>query len=192
VVSPAWYDDYVLTVGSVNSQGAPSPFTLAGPWVDVAATGEGVTSLSPVNDGIVNSLDGEHGSSRLSGTSYATPVVSGLAALIRSRFPALTARQVIQRIESTAHHPPAGWDPIVGNGTIDPLAAVSTDTAPQTGTPGPKPLALPAPVTGAPPDRRQRDTAFGGTALCLAALAAVAASLAFRRLGSRTHRVAGE
>jgi membrane-anchored mycosin MYCP len=192
VVSPAWYDDYVLTVGSVNSQSAPSPFTLAGPWVDVAATGEGVTSLSPVNDGIVNSLAGEHGSSRLSGTSYATPVVSGLAALIRSRFPALTARQVIQRIESTAHHPPAGWDPIVGNGTIDPLAAVSTDTVPQTGTPGPKPLALPAPVAGAPPDRRQRDTAFGGTALCLAALVAAAASLAFRRLGSRTHRVAGE
>ena len=42
-VSPAWYDDYVLTVGSVNAEGTPSPFTLAGPWVDVAATGEGVT-----------------------------------------------------------------------------------------------------------------------------------------------------
>src|SRR5208283_580389 len=44
-VSPAWYDDYVLTVGSVNADGTPSPFTLAGPWVDVAAPGEGVTSL---------------------------------------------------------------------------------------------------------------------------------------------------
>ena len=54
-VSPAWYDDYVLTVASVNADGAPSAFTLAGPWVDVAATGEGVTSLSPVGDGIVNS-----------------------------------------------------------------------------------------------------------------------------------------
>jgi membrane-anchored mycosin MYCP len=192
VVSPAWYDDYVLTVGSVNSQGAPSPFTLAGPWVDVAATGEGVTSLSPVNDGIVNSLAGQHGSSRLSGTSYATPVVSALAALIRARFPAMTARQVIQRIESTAHHPPAGWDPVVGNGTIDPLAAVSTDTAPQTGTAGPKPLALPAPPAAAPSERRQRDIAFGGTAICLVALVAAGASLAFRRLGSRPHGVAGQ
>src|SRR5262249_9533881 len=45
-VSPAWYDDYVLTVGSVNAEGAPSAFTLAGPWVDVAAIGEAVTSLS--------------------------------------------------------------------------------------------------------------------------------------------------
>ncbi|OBF80492.1 type VII secretion-associated serine protease mycosin, partial [Mycobacterium sp. 852002-51163_SCH5372311] len=93
VVSPAWYDDYVLTVGSVNADGAPSAFSLAGPWVDVAAIGEQVTSL---------------GSAPLSGTSYAAPVVSGLAALIRARFPALTARQVIQRIESTAHHPPGG------------------------------------------------------------------------------------
>ena len=41
VVSPAWYDDYVLTVGSVNAHGEPSSFTLAGPWVDVAAPGEG-------------------------------------------------------------------------------------------------------------------------------------------------------
>ena len=114
-VSPAWYDDYVLTVGSVNADGTPSAFTLAGPWVDVAATGEGVTSLS---------------SAPLSGTSYAAPVVSGLAALVRARFPALTARQVMQRIESTAHHPPAGWNPLVGNGTVDALAAVSTDASP--------------------------------------------------------------
>ncbi|HYB82603.1 MAG TPA: type VII secretion-associated serine protease mycosin, partial [Mycobacterium sp.] len=110
-VSPAWYDDYVLTVGSVNAEGTPSSFTLAGPWVDVAAPGEAVTSL---------------GSEAVSGTSYAAPVVSGLAALIRARFPALSARQVIQRIESTAHHPPAGRDALVGNGTIDAVAAVST------------------------------------------------------------------
>ena len=44
-VSPAWYDDFVLTVGSVNTEGATSAFTLAGPWVDVAATGEAVTPL---------------------------------------------------------------------------------------------------------------------------------------------------
>ena len=47
VVSPAWYDDYVLTVGSVDERGAPSSFSLAGPWVDVAAPGEGMVSLEP-------------------------------------------------------------------------------------------------------------------------------------------------
>jgi membrane-anchored mycosin MYCP len=160
-VSPAWYDDYVLTVGSVNADGAPSAFTLAGPWVDVAAAGEAVTSL---------------GSTRLCGTSFAAPVVSGLAALIRARFPALTARQVMQRIESTAHHPPAGRDPLVGHGTIDALAAVSTDsTPPNTSTPDPTPV----PITSAPapgaPDPQARNTAFYGAAICLVALLAALA-----------------
>jgi membrane-anchored mycosin MYCP len=185
-VSPAWYDDYVLTVASVNADGAPSAFTLAGPWVDVAATGEGVTSLSPVGDGIVNSLDGQHDSAPLSGTSYAAPVVSGLAALIRARFPSLTARQVMQRIESTAIHPPARWDPLVGNGIIDALAAVSTASVPQTATtrPGPSTGEVPAriavPPTPPPSDRRARDTALGGAAICLLALVVALASGAGR------------
>jgi membrane-anchored mycosin MYCP len=156
-VSPAWYDDYVLTVGSVNADGMPSPFTLAGPWVDVAAPGEGVTSL---------------GSRPVSGTSYAAPVVSGLVALVRARFPALTARQVMQRIESTAHHPPAGRDPLVGNGTIDALAAVSTDWSPPARASGTAPIPLPvtAPAPAPPPAPHARNTALRGAAGCLLAL----------------------
>ena len=56
VVSPAWYDDYVLTVGSVGPSGSPSRFSLAGPWVDVSAPGEGVVSLDPDGEGLVESL----------------------------------------------------------------------------------------------------------------------------------------
>jgi membrane-anchored mycosin MYCP len=153
VVSPAWYDDYVLTVGSVNAHGEPSAFTLAGPWVDVAAPGEGVISLSSSGDGLVNAIDGQRGSTPLSGTSYSAPMVSGLAALVRSRFPKMTARQVMQRIKSTAHHPPSGWDPRVGAGQVDFLAAVSTDTASDAPLP-PVRTTLPilAPPLPAPPD----------------------------------------
>jgi membrane-anchored mycosin MYCP len=180
VVSPAWYDDYVLTVGSVNAEGTPSAFTLAGPWVDVAATGEAVTSL---------------GSEPVSGTSFAAPVVSGLAALIRARFPALTARQVMQRIESTAHHPPAGWDPLVGSGTIDALAAVSTDSTPP-GNP-PKPTPAPLPITTPPPptpsNARARDIALRGAAICLVALVAtLATGAATGRLRGVRNRVPGD
>ena len=156
-VSPAWYDDYVLTVGSVNVRGEPSAFTMAGPWVDVAAPGEGVVSLSSTGDGLANAVDGQQGSIPLSGTSYAAPVVTGLAALIRSRFPTWTARQVMQRIRATAHHPPGGWDPLVGAGLVDVLAAVSTDTP--TAPPAP-PARTSAPILGpsrvAPPDHRAR------------------------------------
>lgn len=174
VASPAWYDDYVLSVGSVGPDGAPSRFSLAGPWVDVAAAGEAVVSLNPAGDGLVDALPAMDGSAPISGTSYAAPVVSGLAALVRSRFPQLRARQVMQRIEATAHHPPAGWDPFVGSGVIDALAAVSAD-APLTKGP-PAAAGVPAPIVtpAAPPrpDIRARDTAFTGAAGCLAVLAA--------------------
>ncbi|WP_420914728.1 type VII secretion-associated serine protease mycosin [Mycobacterium paraense] len=175
VVSPAWYDDYVLTVGSVNAEGAPSDFTLAGPWVDVAAPGETVTAL---------------GTQPVSGTSYAAPVVSGLAALIRARFPAFTARQVMQRIESTAHHPPEGWDPLVGNGTVDALAAVSTDSSPpETARPTPSPVPIVTPPQPTRPDRHARDVALRGAAICLVALIGL---LAAGRLRASAHRVAGD
>jgi membrane-anchored mycosin MYCP len=158
-VSPAWYDDLVLTVGSVSTNGAASPFTLAGPWVDVAATGEGVTSL---------------GAAPLSGTSFAAPFVSGLAALIRARFPTLTARQVMQRIESTAHHPPGGWNPFVGNGAVDVLTAVSTDANPTGNTPmPPTPVPLSSPPAPRPPNSPGRGTALRGATGCLVALVAV-------------------
>ncbi|OBA73099.1 type VII secretion-associated serine protease mycosin [Mycobacterium sp. 1554424.7] len=177
IASPAWYDDYVLTVGSVAADGTPSAFTLAGPWVDVAATGENVEAL---------------GSPAVSGTSYAAPLVSGLAALIRSRFPALTARQVMGRIESTAHHPPAGWDPLVGNGTMDAMAAVSTDAGPPTTTskPGPAPVPIVSPPPPPKPaDSRARDSALRGAAICVVALAAF---LAAARLRGSRNRVPGD
>lgn len=177
-VSPAWYDDYVLTVGSVNADGVPSAFTLAGPWVDVAAIGEAVTSLS---------------SAPLSGTSYAAPVVSGLAALVRARFPALTARQVMHRIESTAHHPPAGWNPLVGSGTVDVLAAVSTDSSPTAAAAKPPPARV---RMGTPPPRAAnsgaRDTALRGAAMCLVTLMCAVIIGAARRLRGSRDDVAGD
>ena len=190
VVSPAWYDDYVLTVGSVNPRGEPSSFTLAGPWVDVAAPGEAVISLSSSGDGLVNTFDEQNNSRLLSGTSYAAPVVSGLAALIRSRFPKLTAHQVMQRIEATAHHPPGGWDPLVGAGVVDLLAAVSTDPP---AIPAPLPQRTPVPIAPpplpAPADHGSRNTAFMGAAICGGVLAVMltigALTARLRRAGGR-------
>ncbi|TRW81837.1 type VII secretion-associated serine protease mycosin [Mycolicibacterium sp. 018/SC-01/001] len=121
VASPAWYDDYVLTVGSSRADGSASEFSLAGPWVDVAAPGENVVSLAAASDGLV---DSSVSGARLSGTSYAAPLVAGLAALVRARHPELTARQVMTRIEDTARHPANGWSPAVGHGVIDVPAAV--------------------------------------------------------------------
>ena len=100
--------------------------------------------------------------------------VSGLAALIRARFPTLTARQVMQRIESSAHHPPGGWNPFVGNGAVDVLAAVSTDANPTGNTPmPPTPVPLSSPPAPRPPNSPGRGTALRGATGCLVALVAV-------------------
>jgi membrane-anchored mycosin MYCP len=201
-VSPAWYDDYVLTVGSVHADGAASAFTLPGPWVDVAAPGEGVLSLSPIGDAMANTVGGQHGSAPISGTSYAAAVVSGLAALIRSRFPTWTPHQVMERIKATAHHPPGGRDGVVGAGVVDPLAAVSTDAPPAASTPDPGvvaaqpiPSQTPTPATE-PAGRRIALTGAGALlavlVLALAGRAAIIRAGRLRRPVTRDHPVPGD
>ena len=171
-VSPAWYDDYVLTVGAVDSRGEPSAFTLAGPWVDVAAPGENLTSLDPAGGGSVTALPGLQGPAPISGTSYAAPIVSGLAALIRSAFPQLTARQVIRRIESTTRPPRRGRDPLLGHGVVDPVAALGTDA------PHPPSGSVPQSSTSAEPtDDSARMTAMIGAGVCVVLLIVIRAVL---------------
>jgi membrane-anchored mycosin MYCP len=146
--------------------------------VDVAAPGEAVVSLNPSGSGLANVHRDTYGAA-IMGTSYAAPVVSGLAALVRARFPDLAARQVMQRIEAAAHPSPGGWNPLTGNGTVDLRAALSDDPpVPTTPPPAPAqhPLAPPAPP--APPDAGGRATAFTGVAGCAATLAAALAMLA--------------
>nr|WP_234712922.1 type VII secretion-associated serine protease mycosin [Mycolicibacterium komanii] len=180
VVSPAWYDDHVLTVGSVGPNGAPSPFTLAGPWVDVAAPGERVVSLDRDGDGLVATTPTASGVKPLAGTSYAAPVVTGIAALLRSRSPHLTARQVMRRIEDTARHPAAGWDPLVGHGVVDVLAAVTGGDPPAAHSDHPVTVSLPRPE---PADERAVGVAVRGATVCLAAATAVIAlTLSTKRL----------
>lgn len=168
VASPAWYDDLVLTVGSVAADGTPSDFSLAGPWVDVAAPGEGVVSLASAGDGLV---DVSPSGAPLSGTSYAVPVVSAVAALVRARSPELTARQVMRRIEDTAQSSSSGWNPVVGHGVIDPMAAVS-DTGLR---PAPARTKAPVDAVESVAEPASTRTALRGAALCFALTACVAA-----------------
>lgn len=61
-----------------------------------------------------------------SGTSFATPFVSGLAALVWSKFPALTNQEVCQRIINNVTPRPAGADKKAwGAGTINAAKALT-------------------------------------------------------------------
>jgi membrane-anchored mycosin MYCP len=184
VVSPGWYDDYVLTVGSVGRDGMPSAFSLAGPWVDVAAAAEDVVSLDSDGEGLTDRLTPDDAS--ISGTSYAAPVVSGIVALVRSRSPELTARQVMQRIEDTARRPSAGWDPLVGHGVVDAAAAVTAGPARPDDEHWPLPLSVPA---STPPDDRPTRFAVRGAVVCVGVSAAVAIAASTNRLRRRSDGV---
>ncbi len=116
VALPGWYGDDLLTVGAVEPDDRAAAFTVPGPWVDVAAPGTGLRSLT---------VDGGTGAP-LDGTSFAAPYVAGLAALLRERHPDLTAREVADRIVATARRP-AGPDAAVGHGVVDPVAALTAE-----------------------------------------------------------------
>lgn len=184
VTSPGWYDDYVLTVGSVGPTGAPSDFSLPGPWVDIAAPGEQVVSLHPGGSGVVDTLPAFGRLLPISGTSYAAPVVSGVAALVRSRFPELTARQVMQRLEATARPIGDGWNPVTGHGVVDPAAALSPEA--QVVSVPPVPLEPVHTDAAAPPaDTHAEATALSGAAACAGLLVVVVAARSRRDRGQR-------
>lgn len=129
VVTPAWYSDYVLTVGAVDSSGAPmDKLSVAGPWVSIAAPGTDVVGFSPRDDTLVNAIDGPDNSLLVpSGTSFSTAIVSGVAALVRAKYPQLSAHQVINRLTHTARAPSRGVDNQIGYGIVDPVAALTWD-----------------------------------------------------------------
>ncbi|MEV6323777.1 type VII secretion-associated serine protease mycosin [Nocardia sp. NPDC051787] len=173
VASPAWFHPYVLSVASVDPDGTVSPTSLHGPWVGTAAIGRQIVSLdsTPGGTGLVNGVQTTEGISEIQGTSFAAPYVSGLAALVRSRFPDLTAGQVIERIVRTAHEPGTGRDDRIGHGLIDPVAALTAelpDEPVSAHADAPRPFPAPVPPPG--PDPRPRRIAVIGSLACLVAL----------------------
>jgi len=180
---PSWWQPYVLSVASLTPDGQPSKFTMAGPWVGIAAPGENIVSVSNSDGGgLANGLPNDHQQLvALSGTSYAAGYVSGVAALVRSKYPALTATQVVRRITATAHNGARAPSNVVGAGTVDPVAALTWEL-PASDPPAvapTKPVA--APPAPAPQDNTPRTVALIGTGALAVLVAAAGAVVAFAR-----------
>jgi subtilisin family serine protease len=113
-VYPAAYDQ-TLAVAATTASDTIAAFSNQGAYVGVAAPGSGILSTRR-----------SAGYGEGSGTSQAAPFVSGLAALVWSLDPSLTAGQVEQIIKSTAvDRGPVGFDIAFGHGRIDAWAAVA-------------------------------------------------------------------
>jgi len=65
---------------------------------------------------------------RVQGTSFAAPMVSGTAALVRSRWPTMSAAEVVNRIIKTAKdRGAAGRDGQYGYGLVNPTGALTSE-----------------------------------------------------------------
>ncbi|WP_035776775.1 S8 family serine peptidase [Arthrobacter sp. H5] len=109
----------ILAVGGLNREGEASR----------ESSSEGISiGVAAPAENLVGALPGGFYASQWSGTSGAAPLVSGVAALIRSKYPELTAPQVINRIILTARDAgEPGQDTIYGYGILDAEAAVNAE-----------------------------------------------------------------
>ena len=123
--NPGAYDG-VLTVGSVDRDNAVTDFSVTGPQVHLVAPGVDITSPYKEADG---------GYFTGYGTSQSTAIVSGAVALVRAKFPQLSAAEVIHRLEATAIDKEApGRDDQYGYGVLNIMGALTADIPPlQTG-----------------------------------------------------------
>jgi subtilisin family serine protease len=121
----------VLSVGATKggAQGSSrAAFSSYGVGLDVVASGERIVStVPPARCGLIIACfsDGPYGES--AGTSFSAPQVAGLAALMLSLKPSLTAEQVVGIIRSTATPLPPGDAPgWSGAGRVNMLAALQS------------------------------------------------------------------
>ena len=105
----------IIVVSATNSSDATTSWSNHGAYVDLAAPGEGIYTT---NTGT--------GYWSGSGTSFASPVAAGVAALVMAANPQLLPAQVEHILyESAADLGATGWDPNYGWGRINAGNAVS-------------------------------------------------------------------
>ncbi|MDP9849116.1 S8 family peptidase [Streptosporangium lutulentum] len=111
---PAGYSG-VIGVGAVDAQSKPALFSSDNLSVLVSAPGVEVPVVMP---------GGDYGVSE--GTSSATALVSGVAALIKAKYPDISPQMVSQALTSTATSTPTvGYDDHVGFGVVNASAALT-------------------------------------------------------------------
>jgi type VII secretion-associated serine protease mycosin len=119
IQAPAKYPGVVAAVG-VDRNGNRADVSVTGPEAVLAAPAVDVASIA-LAGGYVKGT----------GTSASTAIIAGVAALIRSKFPNLTAAEVIHRMTATATDKGTpGRDKEYGFGIVNPVAALTANIPP--------------------------------------------------------------
>jgi subtilisin family serine protease len=114
-----------VTVAALEPSLQPTPWSSFDPQVDLSAPGEAILSVdstaaqqSPTPDVM------------MSGTSMASPIVAGVAALLRSAHPRWSPHRIVHRMEHTAQDLGVpGRDANTGFGLVDAAAALGVHIA---------------------------------------------------------------
>ena len=130
VAFPARYDGVVAAAG-VDEKGEHAAVSVTGPAVVLSAPAVDTVSTLPDN-----------GYGTGVGTSAATAIIAGAAALVRARFPNLSAKEVIHRLTATAiDKGPPGRDDQYGYGIVNLVGALTADVPPLQASATPQPTA---------------------------------------------------
>ncbi|MER5261071.1 S8 family serine peptidase [Actinosynnema sp. NPDC002837] len=120
VGAPANIKGVIAVSGTIEGNG-PWPESNTGPETVLAAPAQRIVTAVPVS--VVDT-----GYAEVDGTSAATALVSGAAALVRARYPDLDAGNVVNRLIATATDLLApGRDNVTGFGQVNPVAALTAD-----------------------------------------------------------------
>lgn len=120
----------VISVGMTTRTDAASPASLpvpdGAPPVAVSAPGSGIMSLNPSRPREQAAYTNQAYAIDIEGTSFAAPIVSGVAALLLEAEPHLSPAEVRQRLIETAD-PPANTAPgrRDGYGIVNPMRALA-------------------------------------------------------------------
>ncbi|MET0419352.1 MAG: S8 family serine peptidase [Actinoplanes sp.] len=119
----------VIAVTGFDKRGGFFAGSVQGPETVVAGPMESIIAPAP-------KAVSPNGYSVASGTSSAAAIISGVVALIRSKYPNLDAANVINRLIKTARDAgPPGRDPQFGFGTVDLMAALTRSVPAVTANP---------------------------------------------------------
>ena len=107
----------VVAVGAVDATGTVAHFSTRQPYVTLVAPGVDVPSLGRLSG---QAYAGD-------GTSQATAIASAVAALVWSKYPDLSARQVVARLLATLDGRRSRPSPAYGYGRLNAYRAVTAD-----------------------------------------------------------------
>ncbi|MEU5196292.1 S8 family serine peptidase [Streptomyces scabiei] len=123
--------DSALTVGAVDGSDKPASFSSRGPRLgdsavkpEITAPGVGITAARSLGTNMPGSTPVDDRYTKVSGTSMATPHVSGAAALVAQAHPDWTGQQIKQALATTARTSPDASVFAQGDGRVDAVRAV--------------------------------------------------------------------